>query len=396
MTPVDSSTPTASVDSLPKFDWTEMPFPLDRSAGWAQLRDLGPVVMHDGWHFLTRREDVLFALRNPDVFSSQKVYANLGSPLPLIPLGIDPPEHTRYRHLLQPFFSPKALASLMPSLRTQMGDIVDDILSKPTRECEVISEIAVPYPSQAFLTMFGLPVEDRDRLIGWKDASIAASAAHDLAEADMAPLMEFMGYLHEAIARKREQPEDDLLSKLLGGEDPLDDTEALGLSFLFVLAGLDTVTSAIGSTFLLLAQNPEVRKCLIEDPEQIRVFIEEVVRLEPPAPLIQRVTTQEVTIGGVTLPPDAGVRLCLGALGRDDTDAISTDNIVMDQKVHPHWSYGGGPHRCLGSHLARIELGLVVNQWLQRVPDFSIKPDVRPQLVWPSNTFMLQSLPLVW
>lgn len=386
---------TVQRSSFPTVDWCSLPMAKDRGAGWEVMRNAGPVVEIDGWFYLTQRQEVLFALRNPELFSSQKIYDNLGSPLPLIPLGIDPPAHTRYRHLLQPFFSPKSLSTLLPSLQRQAVDLMDR--ATQGQECEAMSEIAVPYPSQVFLTLFGLPVEDRDRLIHWKDVSIGMSETNKQPdEADLTSAMEFLGYLHEAVAGKRAYPAEDILSQLLTGEDALDDTEALGLCFLFVLAGLDTVTSAIGFSLLALARDPQLRAKLIEDPTQVRVFIEDVVRLEPPAVIVQRVTTEEVTIGDITLPADAPIRLCLGAIGRDETDDISRADIVLDSKIHPHWGYGGGPHRCLGSHLARIELSLVVEEWLKRVPDFGIKPGVEPEIEFPHNTFALKTLPLVW
>jgi cytochrome P450 len=105
-------------------------------------------------------------------------------------------------------------------------------------------------------------------------------------------------------------------------------------------------------------------------------------------------TTEEVTIGGVTFPPDTRIRLCLAAINRDDSDAISTNDVVMDGKVHAHWGFGGGPHRCLGSHLARMELTLIVEEWLKRVPDFELAPGPDPQIVFPANTFGLGSLML--
>ena len=159
---------------------------------------------------------------------------------------------------------------------------------------------------------------------------------------------------------------------MLVGEDALTDEEALGMAFMFVLAGLDTVTSAIGSAMLELARRPDLRTRLCENPGEIRIFVEEMVRLESSAPVIPRVTTEEVTVAGTTLPAGSRVRLCLGAINRDGSDAISGDDLVMDGKVHKPWGFGGGPHRCIGSHLARMEMNLVVTEWLRRIPDFEL------------------------
>jgi cytochrome P450 len=376
----------------PKLEWAKLPMAADRSVGWAAARDAGPVVYMDGWFYLTRRDDVLDALRKPEVFSSKKAFDMLGSPLPLVPIAFDPPEHTRFRHVLQPFFSPHTLGEMLPALQQQAVDIVGAVAAR--RECEVMADIAIPYPSQVFLTLFGLPLEDRDRLIAWKDGVINLADRPSLEGVDLTPALELFSYLTDAINERRQNPDRDILSQVLTGEHALDDAEAIGLSYLFVLAGLDTVTSSMGSALLELARNPELQAALRDDPEQIKVFIEEIVRLEPPAPLVPRMTTEAVTIGDVTLPAGAQVRLLLGAINRDESDEISTNHVVMDGKVHRHWGFGGGPHRCLGSHLARMELTLIVDEWLKRVPAFELAPGYTPEIVFPANTFALASLPL--
>ena len=376
----------------PELSFAGLPMAADRGVGWKAVRDAGRVVYIDGWYYLSHREDVLAALRNPELFSSKKAFDVLGSPIPLVPIAFDPPEHTRFRKILQPFFSPHTLKEMLPSLQKQALDIVDDIAKRG--ECEVVADLAIPYPSQVFLTLFGLPPEDRDKLIPWKDSVIALADSPSLEGHDLTPAMELVAYLAEAISERRANPGPDILSQVLSGDDALDDTEAMGLSFLFVLAGLDTVTAAMTSALLELARNPELRATLREDPDQMSVFVEEIVRLEPPAPMLPRVTTAEVTIGDVTLPPDTMVRLCVAAINRDDSDEISTNDVVMDGKVHRHWGFGGGPHRCLGSHLARMELTLILDEWLKRIPDFSVESGYEPHIVFPAQTFALERLPL--
>ncbi|MCW2690632.1 MAG: cytochrome, partial [Mycobacterium sp.] len=177
----------AGIDTqgVPEIEWASLPMAGDRGAGWEALRDVGPVVLMNGWYHFTRRDDVLAALRNPALFSSKRAFDMLGSPLPLVPIAFDPPEHTRFRKILQPFFSPHTLGPMLPSLQQQAIDIVDAAAAKG--RCEVMAEIAIPYPSQVFLTLFGLPLQDRDRLIGWKDAVINLSDLPTLEGADLTP-----------------------------------------------------------------------------------------------------------------------------------------------------------------------------------------------------------------
>src|ERR1700704_817371 len=376
----------------PELSFAGLPMAADRGVGWKTVRDAGRVVFIDGWFYLSHREDVLAALRNPELFSSKKAFDVLGSPIPLVPISFDPPEHTRFRKILQPFFSPHTLKEILPSLQKQALDIVDEIAKRG--ECEVVADLAIPYPSQVFLTLFGLPLEDRDKLVAWKDSVIALAESPSLEGVDLTPAMELLAYLTEAVNERRANPGPDILSQVLTGDDPLDDAEVMGLSFLFVLAGLDTVTAAMTSALLELARNPELRKTLREDPDQMGVFVEEIVRLEPPAPMVPRVTTAEVTIGDITLPADTQVRLGVAAINPDDSDEISTNDVVMDGKVHRHWGYGGGPHRCLGSHLARMELTPVLDEWLERLPQFSVEAGYEPQIKFPAQTFALERVPL--
>src|SRR6201996_3388680 len=150
----------------------------DRGVGWKALRDAGRVVSVDGIFYLTHRDDVLAALRDPELFSSKKAFDVLGSPLPLVPISFDPPEHTRFRKILQPFFSPHTLKEMLPSLQKQAIELIDAIAARA--ECEVVADVAIPYPSQVFLTLFGLPLEDRDQLIAWKDSVIALAESPPL------------------------------------------------------------------------------------------------------------------------------------------------------------------------------------------------------------------------
>lgn len=361
----------------------------DRGVGWKVLRDAGPVVFMNGHYYITRREDVLAALRNPKVFSSRLALQPPGSPIPVLPLAFDPPEHTHYRKILQPFFSPYGLSKSRPVLVRHAADMIDELVVRG--ECDAMTDLANLYPFQVFLDLYGLPLQDRDRLIGWKDDVIGDKPI--LTEADAASARHLYDYLTEAVAKRRENPGDDMLSAVMSVGN-FSDLELLGMSHLLILAGLDTVTAAIGFSLLELARRPELREELRGNPRQIRVFVEEIVRLEPSAPVAPRVLTETTTVGGMMLPAGSSVFLCMAAVNRDGSDPTSTDDLVMDGKVHRHWGFGGGPHRCLGSHLARMELTVVIDEWLNRIPDFETAPGYTPVIKFPSKTFALTELPL--
>jgi cytochrome P450 len=377
---------------LPRLEYATMPMGADRGVGWKVLRDAGPVVFMNGAYYLTRREDVLTALRNTKVFSSRLALQPPGYPLPVVPLAFDPPEHTRYRKILQPYFSPHALSKSRPVLERHAAEMIAAFTARG--ECDAVAEFANLYPFQVFLDLYGLPLEDRDRLIDWKNALNAEGPHFD--QSDIAKAQALYDYLNAAVQERRLSPGDDMLSKVMTSEGDFTDLELLGMSHLLILAGLDTVTAAIGFSLFELARRPQLRAMLRDNPKHARVFIEEIVRLEPSAPVAPRVTTEFVEIGGMTLPPGTPVRLCMAAINRDGTDSVSTDDIVMDGKVHRHWGFGGGPHRCLGSHLARIELTVIVLEWLNQIPNFDVPPDYVPEILFPSKTFALKALPLSW
>jgi cytochrome P450 len=354
----------------------------DRGVGWKTLRDAGPVVFMNGAYYLTRREDVLAALCEPNLFSAQLALQPPGSPVPVLPSAFDPPEHTRYRKILQPYFSPHFLSKCRPVLERHAAEMIAALAGR--NECEAMADFARLYPFQVFMDLYGLPLEDRDSVIRWKDAAVAGKPEG----------YELLAYFNDAIQQRRQHPGSDMLSQVMTGPGDLTDLELLGMSHLLILSGLDTVAAAIGFSLFELARRPQLRRELRNKPEQIKVFIEEIVRLEPSAPLAARVTTDFVNVGGMTLPPGTPVRLCTAAINRDGSDSISTDDLVMDGKVHRHWGFGGGPHRCLGSHLARIELTIIVDEWLKQIPDFELPPGYTPDIKFPSKSFALRSLPL--
>ena len=376
---------------LPRLEYDKLPMTSDRGLGWKTLRDAGPVVFMNGHYYITRREDVLAALRNPKLFSST-VLQPPGSPLPVVPLAFDPPQHTRYRKVLQPFFSPHALSKSRPTLERHAGDMIAALAGQG--ECEAMGDLARRYPFQVFMDLYGLPMEDLDRVLAWKDAVVADKPY--LTQDDLAQGQQLLAYLADAIAQRRQKPGTDMLSQVMTGEGNFSDIELLGMSHLLILAGLDTVTAAIGFSLFELARRPQLREELRDNPKQIRVFIEEIVRLEPSAPVAPRITTEFVEVGGMTLPPGTSVRLCMAAVNRDDGDPMSTNELNMDGKVHRHWGFGGGPHRCLGSHLARIELTVIVGEWLSQIPDFELPADYSPVISFPSKSFALKELPLHW
>ena len=382
-----------------EFVFTGVPMEYDRGAGWRSVREPGEVFQaSDGTWFLTSPEAVGFAHKHPELFASGPAFEPLGSPVPLIPIAVDPPDHVRFRRILDPMLAPRVINEMEAELRRQIGELIDAVVQAGA--CDVVADIARLYPTQVFLTLFGLPLEDRDTFIGWAETmNEGASTSGDepppaVAEAAIA----LFTYLQGFVDTKREQPGADMLSRVLSltGEDAWTNDEVLGLCFLFTLAGLDTVAAEIGFIFLHLARDAELRRRVVGDPDLIGPVIEEIVRLEPPAPLTPRVTTEDVEVCGVAIPAGSTCQLALGAANRDPARGAASDEIDIDHGDRGHLGFGGGIHRCLGSHLARRELRLVVEEFHKRIPDYELAPGAEPRVAWPSATLHLQSLPIVF
>ena len=373
----------------------DLPLAQSRTVGWEALRSAGDVVRSDDTFVFVSAEAAEYACRHPEAFSSQRAFDALGSPLPLIPIAVDPPEHARYRRLLDRFFGPKRMASLEPELRTQVRELIDSLATQGA--CDVVPDLAVPFPSQVFLTLFGLPLADRDQLVGWKDAILELTnpTAFEASPESVEQAAELFGYLSGYVADRRRTPGEDLLSQLLALRDEggMTDEEIIGLCFLFVLAGLDTVTSALGFAFATLAADATLRSSISEDPSSIPAFVEEILRVEVPVPFVPRVATTDVTVCGHAIPAGASVLVALGAANRDRTRYDRPD-VLDPARQAPHFAFGAGQHRCLGSHLARLELKIVLEEWHRRIPEYALVAGAEPTVPWPAGSLALKSVPL--
>jgi cytochrome P450 len=384
---------------LPKISTDELPMPEARDEAW-RILDEHPLVEVEDGYAVTDRALVETVLKNPTVFSSKKAFDVLGSPVPLVPIAFDPPEHARYRRILQPFFSPRVIKPMEDGLRAQVIDLIDPIARRG--ECDFIAEVAGVFPVLVFLTLFGLPLDMRDKFVVWKDAVLNLSAASgqtsvdEAAQQGLQQAAELFMYLSGLIQDRRGKPGTDVLSQLLNLDesDALTDEEAIGLCFLFVLAGLDTVTDALGFGMQRLADNPERRAELADDLSLVPAVTEELLRLDPPAPFTPRVTTEEFKLGDHVFAVGNRVTNYLAVANRDEDQFPNPYELDFHRPDNRHFSFGLGVHRCLGSHLARLEMHLIYEEWHRRIPDYHVTPGHTPRVHWPRGTVGLDSLPL--
>ena len=376
----------------------ELPVAESRTKAYEMISSLGPVTRDaHGTYLITESAGVAFALRHPDLFSSKRAFDSLGSPIPLVPAATDPPEHTRYRHVLRPYFSVRGISRWLPLVRSLTNKLIDGFIE--SGECDVVADLTIPLPSEVFLTLYGLPLGDRDRLINWKDAVLRAVGIGGGAAKDESIMLaaELYEYLAGHIAAKRAGGGEDVLGQLASDSSPdrLTDEELLGLSFLFVLAGLDTVTSALSTSFAVLAARPALREQIVADPGIIPSAVEELLRVDGPVVTLPRVATRDVQIAGHTIPADSMVGISVATANRDPAEHANPNAVDFERK-QKHYAFGGGPHACLGSHLARLEMRVVMEEWHRRIPYYRLGPGGSDRVEWPAGLIGIDNLPLVF
>lgn len=381
---------------LPDDFYSALPVAAGRTAAMDYLRRPGPVYKVGAMWLITSYDGVRYAQKNPELFSSAKAFDGLSDVIPMIPLAIDPPNHADYRRVLDPMFGPKRMDAMDADLRAQLRGHIDAFA--PLGRCDVVADLSYKFPTQAILTLFGLPLEHLPQFLVWVTGIIKGA---DITQLGLEPTpqvvecsMALFGFLQEQIDAKRRHPGEDMLSSILAldGDQAWTDAEILGLCFLIVLAGLDTVTGSIGFSLLTLANDVALRHRLLADPDLIPPFVEEMLRLEGPVPGVPRRTTTDVEVEGVTIPANSPVLLMVSTANREIPSAGPTpDELDLTAKA-AHLGFGGGIHRCLGSHLARRELRLTIEEFHARIPDYRLAGDAT--VLWPGGTFALESLPL--
>lgn len=349
---------------------------------------------------LSRYEDVLWALRHPEIFSSaMDLQVNLGTERPMIPQQIDPPAQTKYRKILDPRFSRKRMAEIEPEVRRQANDLIDRFIDDGA--CQVGEAFAVPLPCHAFLSLMGLPQSELDTFLGFKD-DIIRPHMKTMDPDEMGTIREAAGkgiyaYFEDVVAARRKNLGSDLVSYLCSAEidgDTLTTNEILDISFLMILAGLDTVTATIGCNLAFLAGNPGHREQLVQDPARIPQAVEELLRWETPVTGVPRLVKEDTELHGITLKKGELVTLLIGAANLDDGEFGDGLKVDFERDRNRHIAFGSGPHRCLGSHLARMELEVALEEWHRRIPIYEIARGETPR--YSPGIREVQHLPLVW
>jgi cytochrome P450 len=364
-------------DQVREFDWQRDPVrdgadPLD----WYAKEFLGKPTfwspVYGGYWVVTDPRQIREVTSTPTLFSSRNVglgYA--GFPAKLVPIQNDPPDHAKYRRLLAPYFSPRAADALEPAIRAKAIELVEGIRDKG--ECEFIDAVAAKLPQHIFVThILHLPPEDVPMFLQWERDLMHHPVEDEIARQSGA---EVIGYLRKIVEDRSTNPiEGDFLSELFQAEvdgERMSMEVLLGVVLLLFLAGLDTVTTALTWSFRFLAQNEGHRKQLVDNPGLIPSAVEELLRYHPLANEV-RTVVEDIDFHGTKMAAGDRVLALPVLAGRGDDTLENPLEVDFTREPHPHLAFGLGVHRCLGSHLARKELSIVIEEFHRRIPDYEL------------------------
>ena len=324
-------------------------------------------------------------LRHPEIYSSSMHQGRLGNVRPLIPIEIDPPDQRKYRKILDPLFAPKRMTYLEEPVARLVNELIDRFADET--EIDFAAQFSVPFPSQVFLSLLGLPFEDLPKFLAMKDGIIRPFHVlgkpmddPEVSAYQARTASSIYEYFQDVLDERERERKEDLLSRFLDAEvdgERLTREDVLDICFLFLIAGLDTVSASLDCFMAYLAEHPEERSQLSADPTTIPQVVEELLRWETPVMLVSRVATGDTELGGCPIAAGDTVYAFLGSANTDEQEFPDSDDVRWDRDVNRHIAFGGGIHRCLGSNLARLELRVALREWHRRIPDYRIKPGTK-------------------
>jgi cytochrome P450 len=335
---------------------------------------LGDADGHEFW-LMTRMTDIRAALQSPKLFSSTAVGpSDPDPPYMWIPEMLDPPIHTKWRQLLGPIFSPAAIAKLEPRVRQRFREILDEVA--PRGQCDYVADVALRFPNTIFMEIMGLPVSDAAQFQVWETDILHTGSVGD--DRSLNAMNEVIGYFGQLVAERRKSPREDLVSTALtfviDGEH-VSDGDLMSMCLLLFMAGLDTVAMQLSYSMMHLAGHDEDRRRLVAEPSLFPTAIEEFLRYYSFVTPGRKIM-QDTEFNGCPVKAGQMASFPLVSANRDPDEFVDADKVLIDRVDNRHIAFGAGPHRCLGSHLARQELRIGMTDWHARIPDYRLKEGV--------------------
>lgn len=362
--------------------------------GWRSLQSRPRLVWtpRNGGHWIaTRGEDLMEMQVQHDKFSYRSI--NIPpNPTPSLPLEIDPPRHTDLRSIISPLFAPQTLMTVEPLAREIAINLIDGFRDRGS--CEFQSEFGRHLPIVLFLKLVDLPLEGREHLLGLAEKRTRSPNAEERNAAKAG----LLAYMQDAIDRRRVAPKDDFISRILHGKvdgQPLSDDEARNLLATTLSGGLDTVASMMGFIMMRLAMHPELQQRLADEPAVIPRAVDELIRRHGLANTA-RVVTADMNYKGTDLKEGEQIVVPSSLIGLDPTIFDDPGEIDFDRpNAARHGSFGNGVHRCPGMNLARMEIRILFQEWMPRIPRWEVDRS-RPLVTRSGAVNTVQELHLVW
>ena len=357
---------------------------------YAWLRANAPVFWHDepdgpGFWAITKYDDIRAISRTPKIYSSYETGVMLPDPDPmglyaqrLMMLNMDPPQHDRFKLLVSRGFTPKNAPLLRPRIEEIAREILDAAMQKGS--CDFVSEIAGRLPSGLIAELMGMPREDGERLYDLTEIMHTNDDAVAPAEVKMAAVGEMLAYGQSVAAIKRKTPGDDLATILVNAEvdgDRLTDEEFQWFFLLLVNAGGDTTRNLLAAGLQLLFDHPDQRAKLVSNLDgHLATAIEEMLRFSSPVSHFKRTVMEDTTIRRQVIKAGERVVMFYGSANRDEDVFENPDTFDNTRDPNPHVAFGaGGPHLCLGMHVARVEVAVMFKELLTRLPNVETNGD---------------------
>jgi cytochrome P450 len=344
-----------------------------------ELRQRCPVAhstAHEGFWTFSRHADVEEGFTNAERYTTVPTVTIPVNPaaVPILPLQADPSVHRDYRRILDPFFRPRAVAEYEGGIRQVTNELIDTFIERGS--CEFVEDFARPLPGRfIFRSFLGLPESEVAEAF-----RLTLAIMHSLGTEEAATVHQnFIKLIERMLERRRaEPPRGDVIDALFEGTvqgRPLSQDERLRIVLMLIAAGLDTTAHSVGSMMMTLAQRPELRARLDENPELIPRAIEEFLRWEPPAGALVRTAAQDFVKDGQQISAGDHILLLVAAANRDPEEYAHPDEIDFDRENIRHLSFGYAAHYCLGVHLARLELRVALVELLRRMKDIRLVND---------------------
>lgn len=368
----------------------------DVHTGYATLHQDAPDIFwtpRNGGHWIfTRYEDIVEVVKDFETFSVREMQIpRVENPPVFIPLSLDPPANLPYRQALMPFFSPKAVATMEPRMRAFANEIIDEVVRKG--ECDFVHDVASRFPVSVFMELMGMPLERLRDFRTLADEYFNARTNEEIGALGG----RIIGLMTELVEARRKMPADDLISKMVdfdidGRKITLGELQSM--LFVMFLGGMDTVTNVSSFAYRYLATDKALQERLAQDPASIPKFVEEAIRsfavVNTP-----RIVTHDSERFGIKFREGDMVLSILALGSRDDRRFEKPNTFDIERPQQTGLTFSSGPHLCVGHNLARLEIRILTEEWVKRMPAFELKPGVR-HVARAGTVMALESLPLVW